>query len=295
MAHRYAPLNGTRWLDLWLITKAKIKKLRLGSSSFWSIKRVDDEDQVLGEQELPPLFYQKLNASDKSTSFSVVIQHLKKLSFFGKKGRSNTIYVEKMDQEIQQMEKMLSKLQTINEVIANHEEADDCILENMINTILNKLQITIIERNVFVKIYADNDISFFSKPRLVYVILENLIENAIYYSSPGTSQSYVEISLKKVADELIIRVEDNGMGIRKEACNKIFNMFYKDSDQSNGGGLGLYIVREAIQKLDGKIGLESKEGCFTKIEAHIPVIEVIEEVSIQYDNHKRGLGDVQRV
>lgn len=270
MVHRYSRLSGTRWLDLWLMMKAKIRRNRLNFSTFSLEKTAKDEDRELGEQELPPPFYHTLSSEIGLTSSLLSFKSLRKILFLHLKHRENAENVKKMDLEIQQMERMLGKLQTINEVISSKETPEECMLDSMVNSILNKLQASIIERNIFVRIYAENDVSFYSKSRLLYVILENLIENSIYYSSLGNSQSYVEINLRKEANDLYIRIEDNGIGIRKEAFNKIFNIFYKDSDQSNGSGLGLYIVREALQKLEGSIGLNSEEGCFTKIEVHIP-------------------------
>lgn len=255
-------------------------------------KILNDDDQNLGEQELPPPFYHIPKSSASSKSIFISLKNLKKLFSLRKK---NMLQVEEMDLEIQQMEKMLSKLQTINEVISSNEATDECILEDMINRILNKLQTAIIERNIFVRIYAESDITFSSKPRLLYVILENLIENAVYYSSAGSSQSYVEINLKREGDEYLwVGIEDNGIGIRRDACDKIFNIFYKDSDLSNGGGLGLYIVREALQKLEGKIEFESEEGCFTKIEIRVPA-SPMQRTQPKKDTQPMNIEDTQSV
>jgi signal transduction histidine kinase len=291
MIQRYARLNGTRWLDLWLITKVKLSRSCMSYLSIGAGKILNDEEQNLGEQELPPSFYHIPKPSASSKGFSLSLRNLKKLFSLRKK---NAVHVEEMDQEIQQMEKMLSKLQTINEVISSNEATDECVLEDVINRILDKLQTSIIERNIFVRIYAESDISFFTKPRLLYVILENLIENAVYYSSSGSSQSYVEINLKKEGKGLLIGIEDNGIGIRRESCDKIFNIFYKDSDLSNGGGLGLYIVREALQKLEGKIEFESEEGCFTKIEVHIPSAQM-QRNQPKKDTEPMSIEDTQSV
>ncbi|WPP51414.1 sensor histidine kinase [Catalinimonas niigatensis] len=282
MIQRYARLNGTRWLDLWHITKAKIKNNRLSYSSISSDKVANDEEQNLGEQELPPAFYHTSNPQEKLKAIKLSVKSLKRFLIPGKKYQKNTLQIEELDLEIQQMEKMLSKLQTINEVISSNEVPDECILENQIDAILSNLQATIIERNVFVRIYAESNITLYSKPRLVFIVLENLIENAVNYSSLGSSQSYIEVNLKKEGHDLVVCVEDNGVGIRKEACDKIFNMFYKDSEQSKGGGLGLYIVREALQKLEGKIGFESEVGCFTRIEVHIPASQVPKDMPEKY-------------
>ena len=53
-------------------------------------------------------------------------------------------------------------------------------------------------------------------------------------------------------------VEDNGQGIEKEAKEKIFEMFYRANEQSDGSGLGLFIVSEAVEKLNGSIEVVSQ-------------------------------------
>jgi signal transduction histidine kinase len=67
-----------------------------------------------------------------------------------------------------------------------------------------------------------------------------------------------------------IIVKDNGIGISKENQEKIFDMFYRVSENSVGSGLGLYIVKEIVEKLDGKIEVESEPGKGTAFSIHIP-------------------------
>jgi signal transduction histidine kinase len=54
-------------------------------------------------------------------------------------------------------------------------------------------------------------------------------------------------------------VKDNGQGVPKEHLSRVFNMFYRASDQSQGAGLGLYIVKQAVDKLGGVVFLDSEE------------------------------------
>jgi len=54
-------------------------------------------------------------------------------------------------------------------------------------------------------------------------------------------------------------VEDNGIGIDNDQKSKIFDMFYRASENSTGSGLGLYIVKESIDGLNGKISLISNK------------------------------------
>ena len=69
-----------------------------------------------------------------------------------------------------------------------------------------------------------------------------------------------------------IFVEDNGIGIKEEVQSKVFDMFYRGTDASVGSGLGLYIVKEALDKLNASIKLTSVVGKGTKFAIHLPTL-----------------------
>ena len=74
-------------------------------------------------------------------------------------------------------------------------------------------------------------------------------------------------------ENAIVRIyfEDNGSGIREEYLNKIFTMFYRANTQAEGAGLGLFIVREAIDKLHGSIEVSSVYGEGTTFVVTLPL------------------------
>lgn len=283
MMHRFTLLHGTRWLTLWMNFKAGIRR-----------KSSDNLDTQMGKgvntNVLNPIENQNLRAKGAKT----LLTQLRSSLNLVKNTDTDLMLIQNADQEILQMEGMLSKLQAINEVISSNEAVAECSIDHILNEILNGLQEQIISRNIFMRIYAENDIRVYSKPRLMHLVLENLIENAIKHSNLSNNQSYVEISLHKEAEKLRFMIEDNGVGIRKQSFDKIFNLFYKDTSKAEGGGLGLYIVREALQKLNGSIGLESEEGCFTKIEVQIP-FSVPHKATQKVDNQSVSNQETQSV
>jgi signal transduction histidine kinase len=64
--------------------------------------------------------------------------------------------------------------------------------------------------------------------------------------------------------------EDNGIGIEEEYLDKIFKMFYRATEESEGSGIGLYIVQQAIEKLHGTVDVTSRKGAGTKFVLTIP-------------------------
>jgi signal transduction histidine kinase len=102
------------------------------------------------------------------------------------------------------------------------------------------------------------------------IILNNLIGNAIKYSDSSKENSFVRIEAAKADKGLAISINDNGIGIEREHQPKIFDMFYRASERSKGSGLGLYLVKESVKKLDGSIYLRSKPGIGTTFTVMLP-------------------------
>jgi signal transduction histidine kinase len=92
---------------------------------------------------------------------------------------------------------------------------------------------------------------------LLNAILQNLIENAIKYARK--ENPYVRISIHLSEKHLMIQVEDNGQGISKDQQTKVFDMFYRATENANGSGLGLYILKRSVDRLHGSIELVSEE------------------------------------
>lgn len=118
-------------------------------------------------------------------------------------------------------------------------------------------------------IINDNAVCISDKSR-INILLNNLISNAIRYQNPNTIQPFVEVKVDLSDTETGIVVRDNGVGISKENQQKIFDMFFRVSDNSTGTGLGLYIVKEIIDKLEGKIEVASEEGIGTTFAIKLP-------------------------
>ena len=88
-------------------------------------------------------------------------------------------------------------------------------------------------------------------------ILSNLISNAIRYHDHRKENKYIQLSFHQTEQSFSLHVEDNGQGIDPQYQKKIFDMFFRAHENSQGSGLGLYIVKETITKLSGTIQLQS--------------------------------------
>jgi signal transduction histidine kinase len=91
------------------------------------------------------------------------------------------------------------------------------------------------------------------------VILKNLISNAIKYQNPKNKSPLVKIKITSTEKEACIIISDNGIGIEQEHIQNIFKLFFRIGNihRKEGTGIGLYIVKEAVEKMKGKISIES--------------------------------------
>jgi len=111
---------------------------------------------------------------------------------------------------------------------------------------------------------------FFSDPWRIGEIFRNLISNAIKYRKLNNVSCEVSIQIAIDDQQASIQFKDNGIGISSENMNKIFEMFYRASEQSEGSGLGLYIVKNAIEKLKGQLSVTSLPEEGTTFEIILP-------------------------
>lgn len=117
------------------------------------------------------------------------------------------------------------------------------------------------------EIYAEAP--FYSDVSLLMTVFRNLLENAIKYAKPN-EQNSISVVVKTNENSVSIRFADEGIGIPFLYQEKVFDMFYRGNDEANGSGLGLYIVKMALSKLNGTIRLESEENVGTTFFLEIP-------------------------
>jgi signal transduction histidine kinase len=126
------------------------------------------------------------------------------------------------------------------------------------------------QRKVDIRTTIRNGVAFYSDKSRLGIILNNLISNSIRYQNPEAADPFVEVNVEVSSAAAEIRVRDNGIGIGKENQQKVFNMFYRVSNKSIGSGLGLYIVKEAVEKLSGAIELRSELGKGCEFSIRLP-------------------------
>ncbi len=111
---------------------------------------------------------------------------------------------------------------------------------------------------------------FFTDTTRLNMVMNNLISNALRYHNKSQDNPYLKIIVNATSEQAEIRVEDNGQGIDDKHLEHIFTMFYRANKTTTGSGIGLYIVKDAIEKLGGTIEIESQINVGTKFVIVIP-------------------------
>ncbi len=111
---------------------------------------------------------------------------------------------------------------------------------------------------------------FYGDETRLNIIFSNLISNSIRYMDTYKEECRIDITINSYKQFADITITDNGEGIPKAYLSKIFEMFYRASENKSGSGLGLYIVKETLLKLKGSIQINSEQGKFTTVVMQIP-------------------------
>ena|GEM_PF-1174605 len=179
-------------------------------------------------------------------------------------------YLDLMQSSIKRQEDFIAQI--VNYAKNNKLEIDSEKLD------LKQLILDIFQNHEFVDgaaaidkyINVKEDVPFYSDRNRITIVFNNLISNAIRYSDPKKKDKFIQIRIHTSLKETTIEFSDNGIGIEHEHLDKIFDMFYRAHVTSKGSGLGLFIFKEAIQKLNGFVTVESEEKKGTKFFIQIP-------------------------
>lgn len=111
----------------------------------------------------------------------------------------------------------------------------------------------------------------FADPKLVRMVFQNLASNAVKYTPPGGS---VTVTIGQTADDICIDVADTGLGIPQADQHKIFSKLFRATNaresDTDGTGLGLYIVKSVVEHAGGTIQFTSTEGHGTTFSVRLP-------------------------
>lgn len=168
------------------------------------------------------------------------------------------INAERVKKLTVKLSKLIEDILTLTKADVMDEELGIFSFDEYIKEVQEKYDYIIKENNVkIIGSFSQKKDFYVQKTRLTQV-LDNLISNSIKYFNRDNKDPYVRISVFSDQNKLYIQVEDNGKGIPVEKHNQVFGMFKRfDNSDIQGSGLGLYIIKKNMQKLNGNLSFES--------------------------------------
>jgi signal transduction histidine kinase len=185
--------------------------------------------------------------------------------------------METVDNYFGMIERSIIKLDnTLKEILDYSRNArgelliNEIDLKQLIENALEQLKHTKGFQELQKQIRIDGHVALYSDAYRLSVILSNLLSNAIKYKDEAKPNQFVEVIATITPAHLVLVIRDNGIGIHADYLRNVFNMFFRATDRSQGAGLGLYIVKEMVEKLGGTIIINSEFAKETLISLTIP-------------------------
>ena len=182
--------------------------------------------------------------------------------------------IDMMEKTAYTLDRMLKKMQMAHdleqELTTQPERIDVGELIQKIRTSLlsdaenKKIQFTVETGN-------ESPVLMSAHRHLVEIVLFNIIENAVVFANENEFvQPHITAHMVQTNDSIIITITDNGIGFHDDIRTRIFEQFFRGSEKSRGSGLGLFLVKKAIEKLQAKVELESEPFQGTRVTLTIP-------------------------
>lgn len=186
-----------------------------------------------------------------------------------RKPRKRTEYEDKIKfslTEIDRMTETIEQLLLLARLDTNSKTVDDSLipLATIIDEILTRRRNQILEKKLSINFKHNVGKETLLPQYFCNLIMENIIGNAIKYAKDGT---IIQISITQINSKIVCKVQDEGIGIKKEDLDNVFNNFFRSEALNHknipGNGLGLSIAKKAANAIDAKIQVESEFGVGT--------------------------------
>ena len=219
----------------------------------------------------------------------VTLQGLCNLGIIESRDQKVTDILQKLGTQSEKMSNILSRLTAVGKVNQSVLSPSKIDFKKMLTDISLVEEKKCKESGVNFSYTIDANVSIISDSELLRTILENLIDNGIkFYNNSERISPFVKISVSQTPAHVLIKVEDNGIGILNTPTNEVFHMFMRASERSETGGVGLYLSKICTDKLGGEIKLEntSNDGTFFSVQLPPDISVVIEKRRQQAEDLK---------
>jgi signal transduction histidine kinase len=177
-------------------------------------------------------------------------------------------YFKMIDTSVRRLDRTLMDLIELARTRKGVSKLSRIYVRALVDEILQSLSHTVNFSGIKFEIEVDGSLGINADKVLVLSVFQNLIHNAINYGNK--EHPVIKIHVDATLNGIKLEVTDNGKGIADHVKHRVFEMFYRGHPDSSGSGLGLFIVKNAIEKLKGKVWFESEDGKGASFYAEIP-------------------------
>lgn len=184
---------------------------------------------------------------------------------------------EELDQMLYLIKGSINSLEFTLDDLIDYKNIDNNTLRNseinfedMIKSILIKYHDLYEFNGLNVSTTVQSIKTFKCDKEILESILSQVIMNAIKYRKPNDSTSFLNINITANIDEANIVIEDNGVGMSEGVLKKAFSLFFRGHKGIPGSGLGLYIVKKGVERMNGNLKVQSSLSEGTKFSVTIP-------------------------
>ncbi|HCW09003.1 MAG TPA: hypothetical protein DGG95_16730 [Cytophagales bacterium] len=211
------------------------------------------------------------------------------------KDQASLDYFKKFDLTVDRLAVILTRLQSVIYVNASELKPERINFHSLLDEIFlfekKKGLPTRFELNYEV---AEN-VSLISDARLVKLVCENLIDNAIKFCSTSErTDPFVKVRGYNESALVKIEVEDNGIGIDAGAVENIFKMFTRGSERSEIGGVGLYLAKIASHKIGGTLHLKQTDAKGTIFQVDLP-LDLSSELNAKVESEQQLVNAIEKL
>jgi PAS domain S-box-containing protein len=182
----------------------------------------------------------------------------------------NREYIDMISRSVYKMDETLREILDYSRNSRNAITDEEIDLNILIKDIFNSNQYLENEITFKKRLNIVNKEPFYADKARLKVVLNNIISNAIKYRKKNYYNSFIKIDAIVNREKLILEIEDNGIGIHEKYVKGLGGMFFRATTEASGSGLGLYITKECVEKLNGSFSIQSEFGLGTKIRIEIP-------------------------
>lgn len=179
-------------------------------------------------------------------------------------------YLDMMKTKIHDLEDFIKEIISYSRNARMDVKKQQINLRQTVDAVTEALTFSVGNPDILIENVVPENMFVHTDSMRLKIVLSNLIDNSLKYRDDKKEKPFIRIEAKEHDGVKVIAVKDNGLGIDQIYLDKIFQMFFRASEQSKGSGLGLYIVKETLGKINGSIRVESHLGTGTTFLVEIP-------------------------